>query len=166
MPQSTVLCADSVHLRAAFAASGRTYGSRRLCTALHMSGVVMGRYRISSLMRANGLRPVWRRKFVHTTDSKHSLLVSPNVLARQSLDAGLQLVADRSSGAVQQAHGDAQALMREVTGHGPDKTLARGFAIVRTAEGKPVTTSRQADATTTLSIQFRDGFTDTRIDPN
>ena len=81
--QAPVLCADSVHLRAAFAASGRTYGSRRLCTALHMSGVVMGRHRIRSLMRANGLRPVWRRKFVHTTDSKHTLPVSPNVLARQ-----------------------------------------------------------------------------------
>ena len=81
--KAPVLCADSVYLRAAFAASGRTYGSRRLCTALHMSGVMMGRYRICSLMRANGLRPVWRRKFVHTTDSKHTLPVSPNVLARQ-----------------------------------------------------------------------------------
>ena len=34
-------------------------------------------------MRANGLHPVWERKFVHTTDSKHTLSVSPNVLARQ-----------------------------------------------------------------------------------
>ena len=31
------VCATSVHLKAAFAASGRTYGSRRLCTALHCS---------------------------------------------------------------------------------------------------------------------------------
>lgn len=35
------------------------------------------------LMRANGLRPVWKRKFVHTTDSKHDLPIAPNVLARQ-----------------------------------------------------------------------------------
>jgi transposase InsO family protein len=34
-------------------------------------------------MRANGLRPVWKRKFVHTTDSKHDLPIAPNVLARQ-----------------------------------------------------------------------------------
>ena len=34
-------------------------------------------------MRLNGLRPVWKRKFVHTTDSKHTMPVSPNVLARQ-----------------------------------------------------------------------------------
>ena len=78
-----VVCAASVHLKAAFAASGRTYGSRRLRTALHMSGVKIGRHRVRSLMQANGLRPVWRRKFLHTTDSKHTMPVSPNVLARQ-----------------------------------------------------------------------------------
>ena len=76
-------CAASVHLRAAFAASGRTYGSRRLCAALSTRGVAMGRYRVRSLMRAHGLRSVWKRKFVHTTDSKHAMPVSPNVLARQ-----------------------------------------------------------------------------------
>ena len=31
------VCAASVHLKAAFAASGRTYGSRRLCAALQMA---------------------------------------------------------------------------------------------------------------------------------
>jgi putative transposase len=79
-----VVCVASVHLRAAFAASGRTYGSRQTGrTALHMSGVKIGRHRVRSLMRANALRPVWRRKFVCTTDSKHTMPVSPNVLARQ-----------------------------------------------------------------------------------
>jgi transposase InsO family protein len=34
-------------------------------------------------MRANGLRSVWKRKFVHTTDSKHTMPVSSNVLARE-----------------------------------------------------------------------------------
>ena len=77
------ICTDSVHLKAAFAASGRAYGSRRLCAALQQQGVTMGRHRVRTLMRANGLRPVWRRKFVHTTDSRHTLPVSPNVLARQ-----------------------------------------------------------------------------------
>ena len=75
--------ADSIHLKAAFAASGRAYGSRRLRAALQQQGVTMGRHRVRSLMRANGLQPVWRRKFMHTTDSKHTLPVSPNVLARQ-----------------------------------------------------------------------------------
>ena len=33
-------------------------------------------------MRANGLQPVCKRKFMRTTDSRHTLAVSPNVLAR------------------------------------------------------------------------------------
>ena len=78
-----VACAVSVHLRAAFAASGRTYGNRRLRAALQSRGVMVGRHRVRSLMRANGLRSIWKRKFVHTTDSKHTMPVSPNVLARQ-----------------------------------------------------------------------------------
>ena len=78
-----VVCAASVHLRAAFAASGYTYGSRRLRAALHTRGVTMGRHRVRSLMRANALRSVLKRKFVHTADSKHAMAVSPNVLARQ-----------------------------------------------------------------------------------
>ena len=43
----------------------------------------MGRHRARTLMLLNGLRPVWRRKFVHTTDSKHTMAVSPNVLNRR-----------------------------------------------------------------------------------
>lgn len=78
-----VLCAASVHLKAAFAASGGAYGSRRLRTALQARGVSIGRHRIRSLMRANKLRSVWRRKFVHTTNSKHAMPVAANVLARQ-----------------------------------------------------------------------------------
>jgi putative transposase len=78
-----VVCAASVHLKAAFAASHKAYGSRRLRAAMAERGLAMGRHRVRSLMRLNGLQPVWRRKFVHTTDSKHGLAVSPNVLDRQ-----------------------------------------------------------------------------------
>ena len=77
------VCETSVHLKAAFAASGGAYGSRRLRTAVASRGVVIGLFRVRRLMRQYGLRPVWRRKFVHTTDSKHELPVSPNVLNRQ-----------------------------------------------------------------------------------
>ncbi|WP_213959750.1 MULTISPECIES: exodeoxyribonuclease VII large subunit [unclassified Variovorax] len=85
--------------------------------------------------------------------------------ARQSLDIRLQHVAERAAGTVQQARGNAQALMREVTGQGPEKTLTRGFAIVRNGEGKPVTSSGEASASPMLNIQFRDGSTVVRTDP-
>ena len=77
------VCAASVHLKAAFVASHKAYGSRRLRTAMAERGLVLGRHRVRTLMRLNGLRPVWRRKFVHTTDSKHTMAVSANVLNRQ-----------------------------------------------------------------------------------
>ena len=77
------VCEASVQLKAAFAASGGAYGSRRLRTAVASRGIVMGIYRVRRLMRQHGLRSTWKRKFVHTTDSRHALAISPNVLDRQ-----------------------------------------------------------------------------------
>ena len=70
-------------VQAAFQASGACYGSRRLCAALKAEGVTAGRYRVRRLMRESGLKPAWRRKFVHTTDSRHELPVAGNLLDRQ-----------------------------------------------------------------------------------
>ena len=78
-----MFCKASVHLRAAFMSSGQSYGSRRLVTALANRGLQVGRYKVRRLMQQACLKPVWKRKFVHTTDSKHALPVAPNVLARQ-----------------------------------------------------------------------------------
>lgn len=77
------ICSDSVHAMAAFEASGGTYGSRRLSAALRAQGRDIGRHRCRTLMKANDLRPKWRRKFIHTTDSKHDLPVAANILDRQ-----------------------------------------------------------------------------------
>jgi len=82
-PVNSTRLAASTHLKAAFAASGRCYGSRRLVGALQAQGITMGRYQVRSLMREAGLRTVWKRKFVSTTDSRHSLPVAQNVLNRQ-----------------------------------------------------------------------------------
>lgn len=73
----------NVQAKAAFESSGKSYGSRRLSAALKAQGLAVGRQRARTLMRSNGLRARWRRKFVHTTDSRHALPVAPNVLARQ-----------------------------------------------------------------------------------
>ena len=70
-------------MAAAFAASHKAYGSRRLRTAILERGLAMGRHRVRTLLQINGLRPVWQRKFAHTTDSKHTMAVSDNVLHRQ-----------------------------------------------------------------------------------
>lgn len=75
-------CAAGVHLKAAFAASGGNYGSRRLCAVLNSQGRRLGRYRVRSLMKQHGLKPRWRRKSRHTTDSRHALPVAGNILDR------------------------------------------------------------------------------------
>ena len=77
------VCETNVHLKTAFAASGQSYGSRRLRVAMASRGIVIGRYRVRRLMRQHNLRSTWKRKFVHTTDSKHALGISPNVLDRE-----------------------------------------------------------------------------------
>lgn len=81
--QPARVCIVTPHLKAAFAESGRSYGSRRLRVALHDRGMVVSRYRVRALMRINSLCPVWKRKFIHTTDSKHTLPIADNVLDRE-----------------------------------------------------------------------------------
>jgi transposase InsO family protein len=77
------VCAVTPYLKAAFTESGRSYGSRRLSVALANRGIAVTRYRVRTLVRINGLRPVWKRKFIHTTDSNHALPIADNVLDRQ-----------------------------------------------------------------------------------
>ena len=81
--------AERTALKAAFAASGGNYGSRRLSAALRAQGIGAGRYRVRGLMRQMGLRARWKRKFVHTTNSRHDLPVADNVLQRQFRPAAI-----------------------------------------------------------------------------
>ncbi len=77
------ICPVTTQVEAAFEASGHSYGSRRLKAALANQGLTIGRHRVRTIMHKRGLRPVWRRKFVHTTDSRHDLPVAPNLLNRE-----------------------------------------------------------------------------------
>jgi putative transposase len=82
-PAKPLLSKVGVHLKAAFTASQQSYGSRRLVSALAAQGIEISRYKARSLMRRAGLKPVWKRKFIHTTDSNHTLPIAENILARQ-----------------------------------------------------------------------------------
>jgi exodeoxyribonuclease VII large subunit len=48
-----------------------------------------------------------------------------------------------------------QALIREIAGQGPEKTLHRGFALVRDVTGRVITSATAPD--THITIEFRDG---------
>jgi putative transposase len=66
--KASVICSKTVHLKAEFASSGKCDGSRRLMTALQAKGITIGRYKVRRLMRQAELTPVWKRKFINTTD--------------------------------------------------------------------------------------------------
>lgn len=65
-----------------FRATDGTYGSPRISRELRAEGMLVSRHRVARLMREMGLSARPRKKFVVTTDSKHSHPVAPNVLNR------------------------------------------------------------------------------------
>ena len=71
-----------VHLRAAHAASGGTYGSPRLHQDLQQQGEQIGRNRVIRLMRAEQLQGRPRRRFRNTTESDPAATPAPNHLAQ------------------------------------------------------------------------------------
>jgi putative transposase len=82
-PASARQCDDMVmlaHVRAAFATSNETYGSRRMHAELTESGLAIGRHRVARLMRENGLKARQKTRFRKTTDSDHGGPVAANVL--------------------------------------------------------------------------------------
>jgi transposase InsO family protein len=58
------------------------YGSRRMHRELRGRGHRIGLRRVERLMSVNGIRARHKRRFKATTDSKHSMPVAPNLLAR------------------------------------------------------------------------------------
>ncbi|MBE9176195.1 transposase, partial [Synechocystis salina LEGE 06155] len=59
-----------------------TYGSPRIQAALASQGFPISRQRIVRLMTQVGINVHRKRKFRATTDSKHSLAIAENILAR------------------------------------------------------------------------------------
>lgn len=66
-----------------FKLSGKNYGSRRIQQALLAQGIFIGRYKVSRIMREQGLVTTWRRKFIKTTNSKHNMKVAENLLNQE-----------------------------------------------------------------------------------
>ena len=59
------------------------YGSRRMHRELKGRGHRIGLRRVERLMREHGIRARHKRRFKATTDSRHSMPVAPNLLARK-----------------------------------------------------------------------------------
>lgn len=72
-----------VEIKAAHEAGRGNYGSPRVHRALRKNGRRVGKKRVARLMRREGIVVKRRKKFVITTDSKHSDPIAPNVLNRE-----------------------------------------------------------------------------------
>lgn len=69
-------------IRFHFEKSNEIYGSCRIQKELEREDIFFSRSYIALLMREMGIKSVLRRKFVVTTDSKHTLPIAANVLDR------------------------------------------------------------------------------------
>lgn len=70
-------------MKALFAQSRDSLGSRGMVRQLRKEGHVLGRYRVRRLMKRLGLAVKIKRKYRVTTQSQHDLPVAGNVLNRQ-----------------------------------------------------------------------------------
>jgi len=84
-PASPKKIADArllVEINAAMVRGRGAYGSPRVLRELRAHGVRVGKTRIERLMRQNGLQARQKRRFVHTTDSRHERSIAANLLDR------------------------------------------------------------------------------------
>ena len=65
------------------AESGQSYGRPRIVEALVAEGSRVGHERVRQSLLRQGLRPVYKRPYLVTTDSDHDQPVAPNVLDRR-----------------------------------------------------------------------------------
>lgn len=71
-----------------------------------------------------------------------------DTLAHLTQDARQRVASSRTT---------TEALMREVAGQGPQKTLARGFAHVRGAAGETIMSAQQVSVGARINVTFHDG---------
>jgi exodeoxyribonuclease VII large subunit len=88
--------------------------------------------------------------------------LSPSLLSRSATEAGRRLERARLSPALierplRDGHDRLNALARVMSQLHPEKPLERGYAIVRDATGRAVTTRIEAEGEARLHLQFRDG---------
>lgn len=74
-------------------------------------------------------------------------------------------IRDGAARVTERQRADVDALMRQALGLTPERTLARGYALVRDEAGQPVTRAAMVGAGQGLTLEFGDGTVDVRAIP-
>ncbi|MDQ6776659.1 MAG: hypothetical protein M3071_10690, partial [Actinomycetota bacterium] len=74
-----------------------------------------------------------------------------------------RVAAVESEGVARRAE-DLERLVLALGAHDPERTLARGYAVVEDVTGEPVTTADGARAAGTLGLRFHDGRVRARVE--
>lgn len=72
----------NAEIKAAFEVSRKTYGSPRILEALQKRNVEVSESTVARRMKALEISPQRKKRFCNTTDSRHGLSISPNLLNR------------------------------------------------------------------------------------
>ncbi|WP_416761847.1 exodeoxyribonuclease VII large subunit [Roseateles sp. So40a] len=75
----------------------------------------------------------------------------------QAAERLMRETAERSTRGVDIAAERSQALFREIAGQGPQKTLRRGFAVVRSSDGEAVTSVETVQPGAAIQVDLHDG---------
>lgn len=137
----------------------RALAWRQLDVARHLVPAAWSAVQAHARLALRASREQSQRR-LHQVGERASLALR---LASESAARALEQVADGSRQALRQARQDSRALMREIAGQGPEKTLARGFAIVRDDAGRTLQRAAELRSGQALQIQFHDGQVDAQV---
>ena len=108
----------------------------------------------------SGVRQTLRSAAEHTDRSWAQVAERAQLQARRTgevVDQAMDSVAAGSGRWIADATSHSAALIREIAGQGPQKTLGRGFAIVRTSSGAAISSAANAPLGDPIEIGFHDG---------
>ena len=168
--QQTSELMNELRLSATTTTHDAKQASRHLMTEVRHEahqGLSEAKRQVPTLMteiRTEAANVVNTARFVSTTGLEGIRDRAKLDLVRSQEDIQLELrdVTTYARRVLTDAKTSSTALFREIAGQGPEKTLGRGFAMIRNAEGKPVTSQIEVKTGEVLDIEFRDGHATTQ----
>ena len=130
--------------------------AKRLVPALMASTVAQAASALTSATLLSSTR-------LHTVLDRAEL---DNRHQAESIWRQLQATAAGAAAKLELAARASEAMVREVAGQGPEKTLKRGFVVVRSSSGHTLTRAALLKTGQSIALQFADGFQQAQVVPS